>query len=173
MAMTLVITNSFFLDTLQVENSDSSLDCSAGKENSLINIKQVKLKVKGSEFMMNCIVPRGFIEWRKIYESNVYDYSEIKLVDSVFNASQINPTIPLVTFPHGSRKPLQMTNLTLVCAFNIGYDWIDVRSILQCESYCEEGQYKVNSSQPSVSISKETDKCSRRLLKVQLVPCVQ
>ena len=149
--MILKVTNSSFLDTSQVQHSDSSADCSAKKENSLINIKQVKLRVRTSEFMMNCIVPRGFIE------SNVLDYSEIKLVDSVLNASQINPTVPLITTPYGIKKPLQMVNLTLLCAYNIGYDWIDVRSILQCKSYCEEGQYKVNSSDPTVAlVEKET-----------------
>ena len=150
--MILKVTNRSFIDTLQVQSTDSSLDCSAKKENSLINIKQVRLEVKGSGFMMNCIVPRGFIEWQKIFESSVRDYSKIKLVDSVFNASQINPTVPLITTPYGIKKPLQMVNLTLLCAYNIGYDWIDVRSILQCKSYCEEGQYKVNISEPTVAL---------------------
>ena len=156
-AMILNIINSLFIDTSNVQHSDSSLDCSASKENSLINIKQVKLKVKGSQFMMNCIVPRGFIELQKIFESNMLDYSEIKLVDSVFDASQINPTVPLVTIPYGTKTTFKMANLTLVCAYNMGYDWIDVRKVLQCESYCEEGQYKVNSSDPTVAlVEKET-----------------
>ena len=76
----------------------------------------------------------------------------------MFNASQINPTVPLVTVPYGTKNPFTMENVTLACAYNIGYDWIDIRKkSYNAKSSCEEGQYKVNSSKPTVAlVEKQT-----------------
>ena len=154
-ATNLEIVDSLFFDTPDAEQSNKNEDCIAEKEDSMVTVEQVKLKVLRTTFRMNCIVPRGFIEWKKIFKKNIVDRSEISLIDSEFDASLINPTVPLVTVPFGFNSKLSMKNITLKCSYNIGYDWLDVRSLLQCKSYCEAGQYKVNSTEPAVALIKE------------------
>ena len=148
----LKIKYSTFQDTLKSTNLDSTLDCIAQKEDSFMTIKQVKLKILGSNFTMTCVVPRGFVEWKSILDSKIQDVSQVSVCDSIFDASGIKSTVPLLTFPYGSRK-FKMSQVKFLCSFNIGFDWLDVRSILQCKSYCEQGQYpNINNTEPAISV---------------------
>ena len=45
-----------------------------------------------------------------------------------------------------------------MCSFTLGFDWLDVRSLLQCKSYCEQGEYKINSTIPAIaSVQKQSN----------------
>ena len=105
---------------------------------------------------MSCVVPGGFIEWKSILKTTVEDKTELSLISSSFDAFGIKPTVPILAFPDGqNRSRIHVSEVKFSCSFNIGFDWLDVRSILQCKSYCEQGEYKINSVKPTVAFVKD------------------
>ena len=139
------------------QDINTSSECIAKRPDSFISLKQVKLKIERSNFRMFCVIPGGFIEWKNIFEAAVKDKTELSLINTSFNAFGIKPTVPILTFPHEyHRSKINVSNVNFLCSFNVGFDWLDVRSILQCKSYCEQGQYSINSTTPTVAFVKDS-----------------
>ena len=138
------------LEDKATDATKTSKVCISSKS-GFITFNQVKLKVIKSRFTMKCIAEDGFIEWdqigkRKDHNALVTDHSQLRVIQSRSEAPEIRSTVPLIIVPY-SLDNLQLRNVTFVCRFTLGSDTLDIRSILQCRSYCEMGQYRRNNNE--------------------------
>ena len=139
------INSSYFQDIPRTK--DKGICVTSGKD-SILSCKKSHLTVANSNFKMNCIVSGGFIEVEK-------DRSYLKILDSFFTAREIKSTVPIITVPQ-DLEHFSIENVKIECMLAVGYDWLDVRYILQCKSYCEQGQYKINSRHAAVALVTKT-----------------
>ena len=139
------INSSYFQNILRTKHKGI---CITSGKDSILSCKRSHLTVANSIFKMNCIISGGLIEVEK-------DRSYLKILDSSFTAKEIKSTVPIITVPQDPEQ-FSIENVEIQCMLAVGFDWLDVRYILQCKSYCEQGQYKINSSQAAVALVTKT-----------------
>ena len=138
------------------------------KQNSFLNLRNVKLEVVNSAFRMSCILQKGFIEWSQSYNK---EHNKLAMKDTILDAKRILITPPLISTPFGA-KAIDVENVTLRCKTQAKHQQIGVDWELQCVASCDGGRYRSDIKSTEISLKKnERGQLKGKSLVSPCVPC--
>ena len=137
-----------FEDKKPHENHQKS--CIANQTN-FFHLKDIEMEVMNSTFTMNCILQRGFLEWKYPYNK---EHNKLTLKNTVLDAKNIPITIPLISTPFGAEAIDIVQKVILRCRTQAKHQQIGIGWELQCIDSCNRGNYRSNRKAADISVKK-------------------